>query len=682
MRITGEGFPGSVRVIAPHATSRAWSVADSYINPERLMDDIARLYASRDRIMISLTALDCAAIAAGTPIRSTSARERFMDLGMRLRDIEAIARQAWQSEIAAAGGYKPALRPILVKAGEFDARGLKNLITKNGKHINATEYEELLAILEGAIVQAREAGIEEYAASLFTNLDPKTLDLLVDPRGLQRENANRLELQRMSDVLAELRDLFTVIVTSPDLQTRFPKLWSHLTTMNPTAVLTLLQTGRGLDANAPLLKGANSNLLANIANRMLTPNPRLAPNDNFISENLCRPVVLRLLREDQLNNGNALSLFLSSPAFNDAGLITVSRHLEALTEIGYVSNTGAWTPYTEAENQATAELLKTHFTNTFDKGTKTEVLQATSLIEIAIAKTSELTLSKPMKEAFAIGFAGTMTHQLTRDDLLRCTFAGLSTDRSALAEAQASWAKPTVKVDGNRLQSFLTLLADEPNAIKTIAAALGPMVALAASSERQVPIGNNLPNGIGFIYGCLIRKFDSDSKAKRAFFDGLGLSLTVLFATAGGLAGGPGVATATGLLGSGILQSITSLIDIDPKTVDGMPMTENGMREYFLSLYVMASYKWLTTSTQRVIMKELSMKVVSPEVQPVLSIVNGMLKIANANLMTPSDLRRISNQIHGASINEVGGVVTPDLRAIDLFLDRATRTAALTRKAG
>ena len=37
---------------------------DSYINPERLMDDLVRLYASRDRVMISLTALDCAAIAA------------------------------------------------------------------------------------------------------------------------------------------------------------------------------------------------------------------------------------------------------------------------------------------------------------------------------------------------------------------------------------------------------------------------------------------------------------------------------------------------------------------------------------------------------------------------------------------------------------------------------------------
>ena len=303
------------------------------------MDDLAKLYASRDRVMISLTALDCAALAAGTPIRSTSARERFMDLGMRLRDIDAIARKAWQDEVAAAGGYNPKLRPILIKAGECDARGLKTLLSKDGKHIDATEYEELLSVLEGAIVKAREAGIEEYAASLFANLDPNTLKLLVDdaPKFAHNNANDKALVQRLGDVLAELRDLFAVVAQVPDLVTRFPKFWARTQTMETTTLLALLQTGRGSPIDGPLLKGVNPDLLVRIADRVFVSEPSREPGRPALSDVWTKPLTLRLLREDQLSGGKAFSLFLSSPTFNDAGFVTVSQRLAA-----FLDNSSIW----------------------------------------------------------------------------------------------------------------------------------------------------------------------------------------------------------------------------------------------------------------------------------------------------------------------------------------------------
>jgi hypothetical protein len=605
MKIVGEDYPGSIRVIASRAASRAGSVADSYINPERLMDDLARLYASRDRVITSLTALDCAAIAAGTPIRSTSARERFMDLGMRLRDIEATARQAWQGEVAAAGGYKLALRPILVKAGECDARGLKNLLTKDGKHIDAEEYDELLGILEGAIVKAREAGIEEYAASLFTNLDANTLNRLVrDAANIKYLQAdNKLLVQHLGDIVAELRDLFSVVVKAPDLQTRFPQFWSHLETMDPSVVLALLQTGLGWNPEGPLLKGVNPNLLTMIADRVLTPEVRAQNDPNFATTNYWRKsMVLQLLREDQLSGGRALSLFLSAPRQNAAGFATVSRHLDALTETSLIDLTGAFRLNTDRENAIRADLLKTHFTNVFDEGSKADVLQAASLLELVIANTEKLPdLSKPMRAALAVGFAGMMTHPETRDDLLRRAKIGSGTGQNDFEDAKVSWRVPGLDIDGTRLGKFLECLADEPKAVKTIAAAFGPSIASTAQAAKQLPSGANLPGGLGFIYGSMLRKFDADANAKRAFFDGLGLGLTILFASAGGLTLGLGTAVTVGALGSGVLQNITSLVDVEPKNSLGLPMDDGGIREFFTCAYVMAGYKWLSKDTRTTI---------------------------------------------------------------------------------
>lgn len=684
MKTVGEDFPSSVRVVTPMASSRAGSVANSYINPERLMDDLTILFAARDRVMLSLTALDCAAIAAGTPIRSTSARERFVDLGMRLREVDEIARKAWQDELAAAGGYKPALRPILVKAGQCDARGLKTLVQKDGNHIDATEYDELLAVLEGAIVQAREAGIDDYAASLFANLDEKTLKILVDDApSLRYLHADNKELvERLGDVLAQLRGLFAVVVKHPDLETRYPEFWKRVETMNPTTILNLLQTGRSWDPDGPLLKGANTKLLVKIADQVLSPAKRNPTDPDFATATFWRkPMALRLLREDQLSGGKAFSLYLSSPGYKASGFETVSRRLDELVQSSELAVAGAITQKTREDLALRAALLKTHFTNAFDRGSTAEVLQATSLLEIMIAKTSNPSdLSNSMKAALAVGLAGMMTHPETRDDLLVCARGGSGTGQTALQDAKVSWNTPTLDIDGNRLRKFIQCLADEPNAVKIIAAAIGPTIASTARAAQGLPSGARLPEGIGFIYGSMLSKFDADATAKRAFFDGLGLGLTVLFATAGGLATGPGGAMAFGALGSGVLQNITALVDVEPKNKLGLPMTGEGMREYFQCAYIMSSYKWLSEKARNAIVERLQIPVAGTDPQPILSIVNGMLRVTNANELSPSALSRLKLMIIQRATKESNGKQTPEQEAIDFFFDRASEVAERTRK--
>ena len=151
------------------------STPANFVNPERLLDDITELYAARLRVIEGLDSLDAAARLAGTPIRSTSARERFADMASWLRETEAVARNAWHDELAAAGGMTANLRSILVKAGTSDARAIGALVAKDGLEIDSAEYDELLSVVEGAIVSAKESGSDHYAANLFASLDEVTL---------------------------------------------------------------------------------------------------------------------------------------------------------------------------------------------------------------------------------------------------------------------------------------------------------------------------------------------------------------------------------------------------------------------------------------------------------------------------------------------------------------------------
>jgi hypothetical protein len=111
---------------------RSTTPPTSYINPERLMDDVGELYAAHERVFKSLDALDAAARYAGTPIRSGSPRERFTHLFGVIREVETTARKAWQDELIAAGGTSRPLRLALEKAAKNDALYVTKLLSKDG----------------------------------------------------------------------------------------------------------------------------------------------------------------------------------------------------------------------------------------------------------------------------------------------------------------------------------------------------------------------------------------------------------------------------------------------------------------------------------------------------------------------------------------------------------------------
>jgi hypothetical protein len=115
------------------AQLRATTPPTSYINPERLMDDVGELYAAHQRVFKSLDALDAAARYAGTPIRSGSPRERFTHLLGVIREVETTARKAWQDELIAAGGTDRSLHLALKKGAKNDTLYVTQLLTKQGE---------------------------------------------------------------------------------------------------------------------------------------------------------------------------------------------------------------------------------------------------------------------------------------------------------------------------------------------------------------------------------------------------------------------------------------------------------------------------------------------------------------------------------------------------------------------
>lgn len=68
-----------------------------------------------------------------------------------IRGAEADARNAWQSELAAAGRMTPQLTKLVVTAGAANARTVDSLLAKDGDELSVDEYEELVVVLDGAI---------------------------------------------------------------------------------------------------------------------------------------------------------------------------------------------------------------------------------------------------------------------------------------------------------------------------------------------------------------------------------------------------------------------------------------------------------------------------------------------------------------------------------------------------
>ncbi len=123
---------------------RATSPPSNYVNPERLMDDVAQLYAARDRVFASLDVLDAASRNAGTPVRSGSPRERFTHLFGIIREVETTARKAWQDELIA-GGANLSLSRALTVGAKNDALYVTKLTCKdadtNSGEPNANDRE-------------------------------------------------------------------------------------------------------------------------------------------------------------------------------------------------------------------------------------------------------------------------------------------------------------------------------------------------------------------------------------------------------------------------------------------------------------------------------------------------------------------------------------------------------------
>jgi hypothetical protein len=131
---------------------RASNTPRNYVNVEKLLGDVVRLHALRDVILLGLDDLDAASVRACRPIRSMPARGSMVHLLTVIRDAEAMARKIWQEEVAASGVITPRLASLLVKAATADAQTVQRLVKRAGKSIGDAEYDELLDVLNGAVV--------------------------------------------------------------------------------------------------------------------------------------------------------------------------------------------------------------------------------------------------------------------------------------------------------------------------------------------------------------------------------------------------------------------------------------------------------------------------------------------------------------------------------------------------
>ena len=204
------------------------------------------------------------------------------------------------------------------------------------------------------------------------------------------------------------------------------------------------------------------------------------------------------------------------------------------------------------------------------------------------------------------------------------------------------------------------------------------MVRTFATAENSAPRSPALMEGAGFILGSILKKFDHDAGGRRSLLDGISAWLTAGFATVGALAGGPVSSMAAGALGSGLLQTIASLVEAEPSNGAGLPTDELAMRNYFRTLYAVASFRWLQPNTQLKILSEIENQSYSG-VKPQVAIVSGVLTITNVHQMTPEDVQRVFGRIGRATSGGLGAVESDD-QAITDFVRNGTGTTQATRQ--
>jgi hypothetical protein len=234
------------------------------------------------------------------------------------------------------------------------------------------------------------------------------------------------------------------------------------------------------------------------------------------------------------------------------------------------------------------------------------------------------------------------------------------------------------------LFEFIGKLASKPEAIRTIAAAFGPMIATCAKLEGGLPTDSNLVRGAGFIMGAMQVRLDKENESRRAFIEGLAISATALFAMAGAFAGGPAGslaagkigATTVGLLGSGIIDFIASKIDTN-QYPSSLPNSKRSVVDYFQSLYLVSCYKWLDPKTKKRVQDEIALISSGPaKLRAKFLITDSSVEIVNIASLTAEDLRTAVATIVSSILS---GPLPTDRNAATSFADRTAAAADVVR---
>jgi hypothetical protein len=670
--------------VLPSTRLAALAPLQNYVNAEKLLADVVRLHIVRDSVIFGLDELDAASQQACTPTRSTTARDCMWALLATIRDIEAMARKLWQEEFATAGTLTPKLASLLAKAASADAKTVQKLVEGDGSEISEAEFDDLMLVLDGTVVNpdGRGVGVSEYSANFIFALDPKVLSCLTDK--LQTFTSgpylNSPKGIRAATLLHELRMLFAHVFAIKTDPKELPKLATKIDSFSLKSLNLLLQP-----EHAPVLPPPISDLwLSRIAQRVLPDAATLSSkwsNPHADEIPTIRDTVLRLLQSNQISGGGALGLYLKPVSDSEAHLKTAShRFLSLVVPNSFlIHNAADVRSASESQDNLAALLLRNHFARAFDSSDPARVAQAGENLELLIANVKELKgLSTPMTQALATGFAGAMVNPLINQDLLNATLA-MNTDGRLVAVGNKRF-----KPGNDNLLDFIGKLATKLEAIRTIGAGFGPMIASCAKLEGRMPTDTNLVRGAGFIMGAMQVRLDKENESRRAFIDGLAISATVLFATAGAFAGGPASSfaagkaaeAAAGFLGSGVIDFIASKVNTDQYPAD-LPNSKRSIVDYFQSLYLLSSFQWLSPQTRQEVLDEIALVSAGPaKLKAKFVITQSSVEIVNIAELTAQDLQTAMAAIVSAGLSQGS---SRDRNAATTFADKTAGAANVVR---
>jgi hypothetical protein len=126
------------------------------------------------------------------------------------------------------------------------------------------------------------------------------------------------------------------------------------------------------------------------------------------------------------------------------------------------------------------------------------------------------------------------------------------------------------------------------------------------------------------------------------------VGLTLTFAAVGGAVAGPVGGFATGALGSGILQTIASMVDTKPKPSVDIPTEDRSISHYLKALYISATFRWLEPAVQAQILNQMNdsnAEGSDPKARIVVVPETGALEIVNVAGLTKNRLRRLTDAL-------------------------------------